>query len=197
MRERIGLNIFNLLMAILLALAGGSVGTLLVLATAGVFVPEQTFGGVFASLIDELETGDAIHATIYYMVGVAMVLAGSLVLFIQVALIGRKERLVIIKDSPDGTVTVVKQSIRELAERTMCVDRAVISCSCSLDESDGGLIVKCRPKIMMGSDMTKVTAEGQQRTKEAVERLLGIRVLEVTVNAQYTGARKGRLVTAE
>jgi hypothetical protein len=197
MRQRSGLNLFNLLMTTLLALAAGAIGVLLMMATAGVFVPDRSFGGSLASLIDELETGDATRTTIYYAIGIAMVMAGFLVLLVQVMLIGRKEPMVLIRESPEGAVRVLRQSIRELAERTMCADRAVVSCGCSLDESDGGLVVECRPKIIMGSDMTKVTTDGQRRTKEAVERLLGIRVREVSVNARYIGARKGRLVAAE
>lgn len=197
MDDRIGLISFNLFMTALLALAVAAAGVLVILATAGVFTPDQTFDGLFAELITRLETADTNQEIVNYAIGAALVLVGFVIGMVQVALFTGRERLMIIQDSPQGTVRIARDSIAELVERKMCEDRAVSSCHSSIDEKEGELDIECSARVQMGADMTKVTTEGQRRVKEAVESLLSVHVRGVAVKAKYVTNRKGRLITVE
>lgn len=197
MNDRSGLNLFNLFMTVLLALAAGAIGVFLVLATAGVFTPDAAFDGLFSEIIARLDDSDGAQSAINYVIGTALVVFAFLVIMVQVAVFTRTDRLIVIQDSSDGRVTVARESIRDLAERTMRADQSVVSCKCSLDESEEQLVISCRAGIAMGADIPRVAAEAKQRTKAAVENLLGVHVREVIVDGKYIGSRSGRLVAAE
>ncbi len=122
-------------------------------------------------------------------VGIALgfIAAGAAILILQLVSLGRGRdgRMVLLRDDENGYVHVSVQSIRELTERTAYSVRSVLAAECSVKVTPGGLRMKCNLTLRMGTEMPAATRDVQAAVHEVVERLTGLKVIDVSVAARY------------
>lgn len=122
-------------------------------------------------------------------VGIAMgfIAAGAAILILQLASLGRgrRARMVLLRDDEQGYVHVSVESVRELTERTAYSVRSVVDAECSVKVTPGGLRMKCNLTLRMGTEVPTATKGVQTAIHEVVERLTGLKVIDVSVAARY------------
>ena len=122
-------------------------------------------------------------------VGIALgfIAVGAAILILQFASLGRGRdgRMVLLRDDENGYVHVSVQSIRELTERTARGVRRVLDAKCSVKVTPGGLRFKCNLTLRMATELPAATANVQAAVHEVVERLTGLKVIDVSVTARY------------
>ena len=122
-------------------------------------------------------------------VGIALgfVAAGAVILILQIVSLGRRRdgRMALLRDDENGYVHISVQSIRELTERTALGVRSVMDAKCSVKVTPGGLRMKCNLTLRMATELPAATANVQAAVYEVVERLTGLKVIDVSVAARY------------
>ena len=122
-------------------------------------------------------------------VGIALgfIAVGGAILILQFATLGRRRdgRMALLRDDENGYVHISVQSIRELTERTALGVRSVLDAKCSVKVTPGGLRMKCNLTLRMATELPAATADVQAAVYEVVERLTGLKVIDVSVSARY------------
>ena len=181
------MNAINRLIVSLGALVLISAGVYILLLISGTLGPGDINGEFFVPQIERIAAD--IGADLWADVGIAIgfMAAGAAVLFLQLASRGRGRggRTVLLSDDERGYVRISVQSIRELTERTSYGVRSVVDARCSVKVSPGGLRLDCDLTLRMATDLPEATANVQVAIREVVERLTGLKVIDVSVTARY------------
>ena len=181
------MNAINRLIVSLGALVLISAGVYILLLISGTLGPGDINGEFFVPQIERIAAD--IGADLWADVGIAIgfLAAGAAVLFLQLASRGRGRggRTVLLSDDERGYVRISVQSIRELTERTSYGVRSVVDARCSVKVSPGGLRLGCDLTLRMATDLPEATANVQVAIREVVERLTGLKVIDVSVTARY------------
>ena len=103
---------------------------------------------------------------------------------------GRATATVLMREDENGSVRISIESIKQLAERTGNGARSVRDTRCSVKVTPGGLMLDCLLKLKMAANIPEVTAEVQVAVRDVIERLTGLRVIDVSVRARYARERE-------
>ncbi len=98
-----------------------------------------------------------------------------------------------ISSTEAGIVTIDRDSIIQLAEKTALGTHDVSVARCNVADTERGLNISCRAYVALGSNIPEVSKEAQERIKEAVEQLTGLTVAEVNVTTRYAKTETKRL----
>lgn len=182
------MNFVNRLVVSIGALALIAAGVYILLLISGTLAPGDINGEYFVPQIERIaaDTGADLWADVGIAIG--FIAVGVAVLFVQLASLrrgARGGRTVLLRDDEQGYVRVSVQSIQELAERTAYSVRSVLDARCSIRVTPGGLRLGCRLTLRMATDLPEATASVQTAVREVVERLTGLKVIDVSVTARY------------
>ena len=181
------MNLMNRLLAILASALLLLVGVVLLLVAADAVEPSQIAGGPFAPQLQRVDASSGDHLVANYGIALGLIAAGVVLLAFESRSLLAGPSMVLISGGPEGVIRVSIDSITELAERTSRGHRSVNSVRCYVRATSSGLRIRCQAKLNMGSDVPAVSVELQNSTKEVVERLIGLPVVDVAVRAKYAG----------
>ena len=88
--------------------------------------------------------------------------------------------MLLLRSDSIGSVRMALDSIRELAEMAGAGSREVRNIRCGVRVVKGGLRLRCTVALLMGCDVSSVSAKVQKDVLETVERLTGVDVIEVS-----------------
>lgn len=214
------MDYWNRLVVALVAGLVAIAAVVIVLATAGAvdpdFLPGSGNDALFFERFEALSNYNsaAKGASIGISVGIATIMLG--VLAMELRTLRRREDVLLPISSTAyvaaedgsqaqaaGVVNIEASSIRLLAERTGIVNRHVQTLRCRLGVRSrppigpASIVISCYPRLEMGSDVQEVGADLRVRIQDAVERLTGLRVIEVNVvRVRYSKNDENRLLNA-
>lgn len=182
------MNFVNRLVVSIGAMALIAAGVYILLLISGTLAPGDINGEYFVPQIERIaaDTGADLWADVGIAIG--FIAVGLVVLYVQLASLrrgARGGRTVLLRDDELGYVRVSVQSIQELAERTAYSVRSVVDARCSIKVTPGGLRMGCRLTLRMATDLPEATANVQTTVRDVVERLTGLKVIDVSVTARY------------
>lgn len=105
----------------------------------------------------------------------------------------REPRPILVSSTEEGSVTIDLNSICVLAEKTASLIHNVQHVKCYTKETSGGLIISCRPSVLLGTNLVEVGTELQSSIKESVEELTGLSVAHVNIKIKYQPVEARRL----
>ena len=120
-------------------------------------------------------------------IAISLIAVGMVLLIVQLGFAGdrRSAATVLLRDDEEGRVRISVESIRQLTERTSYGVRSVRGAKGSVRVTPGGLRLGCDLTLHMAADLPAATAEVQRAVREVVERLTGLKVIDVSVRARY------------
>ncbi len=195
------MNVFNRIVVLLLLLLLLAGAILILLITFGVVTPQQLLPTSIVTTglrqwlasFAQMEPTAALLTTV---VAVLVILVSLWVLYLELRLSTPTEETIRIREDGLGTVTVRRDSVRSLILHTASTLPDVLQVNPRVHTGPDGVTVQCRTSLTPDADVPAVTAELQRRIKEAVERYLGMRVANVTVNTQLEPLRDVPVQTA-
>lgn len=185
------MNLFNRLLATLVALASVAVGILILLTLAKTVAP----AALPLPVLRQQLAGIAGHtgAALWQDVGIAaaLIIVGLLVLALEARSLTRRTArgMTLVSSEPAGIVRMSIDSISQLAQRTAQANREVRSIRCQVRAGRSGLTISCMASLRMGADVPAVSSDVQRNIREVVERLTGLSVIDVPVRVRYEGSR--------
>jgi hypothetical protein len=182
------MNIFNRMVVILLDLVLLAGAILILLITFGVVTTQQVLpGGTAETVVGQwlasfatLPPSVALIATL----GAALVLVLGLILLVYELRLAPQDTTIRVRDDGLGRVTVRRESVRDLIRHTIAQLPDVLQVDPQIDTGQQGLTIACRTSLTPDAHIPQVSAELQSRVKQAVEQHLGMKVANVTVQAQ-------------
>ena len=123
-------------------------------------------------------------------IAVSVVAAILMVGFIslEVVTVVRRQTVVRISITGEGTATIEGSSVELLAERAAQSNRSVTSIKCRarvrrrpVAGGPASVVISCYPIVAMGSNVQEIRDDLQTRIKASVEQLTGLTVLQVNV----------------
>ena len=186
------LNIFNRLIGILVAVLL-VVGGVLALLSASDVADAQAVGTPWLEEgLRRLAQPDL--RTIAIVASGVAILAGLLLLFMELLPPRREAATMALKQDALGSVTVTRQGVRELVNREADQVDGVNEVDSQVTENRNGLRVFCRLSVSPTANVPELAEEVRQRVKTAVEHRLGKPVAEVAVQTQLAPMTRGRRV---
>ena len=182
-------SIFNRIVVVVIALLilAGAVITLLV--STGVSTPD-----ILSWFEPQLQAvADAAGNTVVGIVTVGvLVILGMIAILVLEFSPFRESRPLLISSTEEGVITVNLKSICILAEKTAAIIHSVQHVKCYTKETAEGLIISCRPTVLLGTNLLEVGTELQSNIKESVEQSTGLSVPHVDIKIKYepVGAKR-------
>jgi uncharacterized alkaline shock family protein YloU len=105
----------------------------------------------------------------------------------------REPHPLLVSSTEEGSVTIDLNSICILAEKTASLIHNVQHVKCNTKETSGGLIISCRPSVLLSTNLVEVGTELQSSIKESVEELTGLSVAHVDIKIKYQPVDARRL----
>jgi uncharacterized alkaline shock family protein YloU len=114
----------------------------------------------------------------------------------------RRETLLPVSSTDQGTLNIEASSVRLLAERTGSVNRNITALRCRLGVRRGAhslgaasIVIACYPQVLLGTDLQELRDDLQARIKDVVERLTGLSVERINVvRVRYDRTEDRRLM---
>lgn len=181
------MNAFNRLFAIILALVLIAAGAFTVVVIVDAQTLDQIGADRFASRLVELVESGGGDVAENAGVAAALILVGAFLLILESRAVMARPRMVLVSGGQEGSVRIALDSIRELAEKTASANRSVRSLKCRVRVTSAGLRILCQARLNLGSDVPTVSSELQRTINDALERLTGLNVVDVSVRASYGG----------
>lgn len=181
---------FNRVIVVIVALLILAGAVIIWLVAAGASTPD-----IFPFFETQLQAvADATGSTAVTIIVISILVA----LAMLAILIGefnflREPRPLLVSSTEEGSVTIDPNSICVLAEATATNIHSVHQVKCSIRERTGGLLISCRPLVVLGTSIPEVGVELQSKIKEAVEQLTGLAVAEVDIEVKYKPVEARRL----
>ena len=107
---------------------------------------------------------------------------------LEVVTVVRRQTVVRISITGEGTATIEGSSVELLAERAAQSNRSVTSIKCRarvrrrpVAGGPASVVISCYPIVAMGSNVQEIRDDLQTRIKASVEQLTGLTVLQVNV----------------
>ncbi len=181
------MNFINRVLVSLGALVSVAAGVYILLLISGTVGPGDFSGEFFVPQIERIAADTGADLWTDVGIAVAFVAAGIAMLTVQISSTGGGSSggTALLRDDEDGSVWIALESIRELSERTTHGVRSVRNSRVSVKVTAGGLRLGCNLTLRMGTDLPAATKEVQKTVHEVVERLTGLRVIDVSVRARY------------
>jgi hypothetical protein len=182
------MNIFNRMVVILLDLVLLAGAILMLLITFGAVTAQQvlpagtaeTGVGQWLASFATMPPSTALFATL----GAALVVVLGLILLVYELRLSPQDTTIRIRDDGLGRVTVRRESVRDLIRHTAAQLPDVLQVDTRIDIGQQGLTIACRTSLTPDAHIPQVSAELQSRIKQAVEQHLGMKVANITVQAQ-------------
>jgi hypothetical protein len=182
------MNIFNRLVVILIDLVLLAVASLMLLITFGVVTAQQVLpSGTVETVPGQWLASFATmppSAAVIAVLGAALVVVLGLILLVYELRVAPPDTTICIRDDSLGRVTVRTQSVRDLIRHTTAQLPDVLQVDPQIDIGQQGLTIVCRTSLSPEAHIPQVSAELQSRIKQTVEQHLGMKVANVTIQAQ-------------
>lgn len=184
------MTIFNRMVVILAAmiLLAGSIITLLVATGA----TGPTSYGWFSFILDKAATATGANLALTIIVSIIIGLISLIVLILELS-IPRQPTPLLINSSAEGVITINRESICILAERTASTVSNVRDVHCAIGEKVGGMVISCQAVVSLAGNVPEITAELQKAVKTEVEKLTGLPVAQIDVKTRYESSDARRL----
>jgi hypothetical protein len=140
----------------------------------------ETFVGQWVASLATMPTSAALIATL----GAIFVVVLGLMLLVYELRLAPQDPTIRVRDDGLGRVTVRRESVRDLIRHTTAQLPDVLQVDPQIDIGQQGLTIACRTSLTPDAHIPQVSAELQSRVKQAVEQHLGMKVANVTVQAQ-------------
>lgn len=182
------MNIFNRIVVILLDLVLVAGAILILLITFGVVAAHQ----MLPSGTAEIGVGQWLASfaamppstTLITTLGAALVIVLGLILLVCELRPAPQDTMIRIRDDGLGRVTMRRESVRDLIRYTTAQLADVLQVDPRIDIGPQGLNIACRTSLTPDAHISHVSAELQSRIKQTVEQHLGMKVANVSVQAQ-------------
>jgi len=182
------MNIFNRIVVILLDLVLLAGAVLVLLITFGVVTAQQVLPGgtvetplgQWVASFAKMPPSTMVVATL----GAGLVVVLGLVLLVAELRQAPRDTAIRIRDDGLGRVTMRRESVRDLIRYTTALLPDVLQVDPRIDIGQQGLTIVCRTALTPDAHILQVSAELQSRIKQTVEQHLGMKVANVTVQAQ-------------
>lgn len=183
-------TIFNrvVVVVVVLIVIAGAVITSLV--AAGASTPDVF--PYFESQLQPVADATGGTAVIIIVISVLVALAMLAILIVELNPL-REPRPLLVSSTEEGSVTIDLNSICVLAEKTASLIHNVQHVKCYTRETPGGLIISCRPSVLLGTNLVEVGTELQSSIKASVEELTGLSVAHVDIKIKYQPVEARRL----
>jgi len=184
-------SIFNRIVVVVIALLllAGAVITLLV--STGVSAPPEILSW-FEPQLKAVADATGNTAIGIVVVSVLVILGMIAILVLELTPL-RESGPLLISSTEEGVITIDVKSICLLAEKTTAIIHSVRHVKCYTRETTGGLIISCKPTVLLGTNLLEVGAAIQNNIKEAIEQFTGLTVAHVDVQAKYESVEARRL----
>lgn len=186
------MSVFNrvVVVTISVVILIGAVVTLLV--STGVSAPDILPFGWFETQLQRVTEASVGGIAATLLVSIIIALGMLTLLFFEFIPI-RKTAILVINSTEKGSVTIDRESVCLLAEKTAITSRGVHAAKCSLAEGSEGLAISCRTSAVLVSNIPELSTELQGKIKDIVEELTGLAVAQVDINARYVPGEARRL----
>ena len=185
------MNIFNRILAILLALLLVVGGVLALLSALG--LPDiQAFGTPWIQDGLRRLTQPNLRS-LAVIVSLLALLGGLLLLILELMPSQREPAAMALKQDELGRITVTRQGVQELVNREADRVDGVNQVRSQITEDKNGLRILCRLSVNPTANVPELAEEVRQRVKTAVEHHLGQPVAEVGVQTQLASANGRRV----
>lgn len=179
------MNAFNrLVMAALAVILLALAVAVLLVVTGALAAGSVAPGGLLADLAHRL-TADGTDQAVATAVSAVVALGALVLLWLEIRP-PRRSQPFVVSDTEVGRVTVERDGVCRLAEKTATDLREVSACRTSLadGEGDAGVLVRCVLTITAGSVVRDVAGEVQRLVREVIETQAGLKVAAVTARVR-------------
>jgi uncharacterized alkaline shock family protein YloU len=178
--------LFNRLLIILLALVVLVTAIAALLTTVGVIQPVQlaVAGSWFVDRLLPFSQLDPTTGTLTIGVCLLLIVLAVLLLVLELRPGPRQARRITLKDDELGRVTVALDGLRALADREASRVEGVVKARSQVEQEPPGLRIACRVSVDPASSVPDMTQTLRERLKTAVEHHVGLKVSQVSVDAQ-------------
>ncbi|HET7034233.1 MAG TPA: alkaline shock response membrane anchor protein AmaP [Thermomicrobiaceae bacterium] len=178
------MNVFNRLLAILVALVLLVAGVAILLVTTGTTSPSQIAGTTwFADRLIPFVNLSGGSWDWALGVSIAFIVIGILLLAFEIPKPNAHAPFVLKQDGL-GRVTLERAGLRRLINRAAGEVPGVMEVRSRVAENNRGFDVHCRVSVDPTADVSQVTTSVQQHVQDAVQHFLGRPIAEVQVDAQ-------------
>ena len=184
------ISIFNKIVVIIVALLVLAAAIITLLVASGVTSPDilSWFKPQLQYVVDA--TGN--NAVAIVAISVVVILGMIAILVLESMPISEPHPL-LISSTEEGIVTIDIKSICLLAEKTTAIVHSVQHVKCYTKETAGGLIISCRPSVLLGTNLIELGTQLQSSIKEAIEEFTGLTVGQVDIKIKYEPVEARRL----
>ena len=124
------------------------------------------------------------------VVAVALILILLALIVFEFSPIRREEHSLMLSNGENGTVSITRESVEQLAETVAFQVPQVRGVRCSVRQIEEGFKIKCEPLLLNGTNIHIIVPELQRLIKEQVSEAMGIPVTDVRVRARYEAPEK-------
>jgi hypothetical protein len=182
------MNTFNRIVVIVLDLVLLAGAIIMLLITFGVVIAQQVLpGGTAETVVGQWLASFATmppSATLITTLGTALVIVLGLILLFYELRPAPQDTTIRIRDDGLGRVTVRRESVRDLILHTTAQLPDVLQVDPRIAIGQQGLTIACRTALTPDAHIPHVSADLQARIKQTVEQHLGMKVANVSVQAQ-------------
>ena len=182
------MNILNRVLAVVVLLA---LIAILVGALAAMFGYEFAFlGDYLQQERDYLADLSGWQLVVGAVIAVVLILILLMLMIFEFSPTRREEHTMMISNGENGTVSITRESVEQLAETVALQVPQVRDVRCMVRQTDEGFKIKCEPLLLNGTNIHTKVPELQQLIKEQVAETMGIPVADVRIRARYEAPEK-------
>ena len=181
------MNAFNALFVSLVGTAFIAAGVFILLIVTGVLAPAVVPFSIFDTQAAAMAAKTGVDILVDIGVAAILIVVGAILLGLELRrlTVAVTPGMLLLRSDSIGSVRMALDSIRELAEMAGAGSREVRNIRCGVRVVKGGLRLRCTVALLMGCDVSSVSAKVQKDVLETVERLTGVDVIEVPIRAHY------------
>jgi hypothetical protein len=188
-------NVFNRLLILFLSLVALVVGMLILLLESGLVGADQISpNGFLRAQWQFLGRLNAADATTAVLVGIVLVVAGLLLLVVELWPGRREPQQFIIQRDAHGMVTVTRGSVNELVRYVARTVPGILETRGAVSQGEKGLCVRVRAALSPEVAAPEVGLTLQERLQEVLQHHLGLPVARVEVATQLEPPGRGKRV---
>jgi uncharacterized alkaline shock family protein YloU len=182
------MNILNRVLAVIVLLA---LTAILVGAVAAIFGYEFGFlGGYLQQERNFLADLTGWQMVVGVVVAVVLILIILALIVFEFSLSKREEHTMMLSTEENGTVSITRESVEQLAETVALQVPQVRGARCFVRQTEEGFKIRCESLLLNGTNIHTKVPELQRLIKEQVSEAMGIPVMDVVVRARYEAPEK-------
>ncbi len=183
------MNVFNRIVVILLALLLLIGSVIILLVTYGAIPPQQALpGGLvntpFGQWVASFAQMGPNSTLLTTVIALVVALVSLFLLLAELRPSRGAPSTIVVRDDGLGRVSVRASSVHDLILHTASTIPEVLQIYPRVDTHPDGVNIHCRTSLTPEANVPEVCSLLQNRTKDAVERYLGMTVSSVAVDAQ-------------